>query len=233
MALYAISDLHLPLGVDKPMNKFGAAWDNYVERLADNWQSVVGAGDTVVMPGDFSWATYLEQSERDFNFLNALNGRKILLKGNHDYWWTTMSRLNKFAAKLGLRNIFFLQNNSYMYENTALCGSRGWIHPAWEGFGAEDGKIFNRECARMELSLKSGAADAEEIIMFSHYPPRSAALEDNALTELIEKYGARRVVYGHLHGAAHRGALNGVYGSTEYSLVSADFLKFKPRLIIG
>lgn len=230
MALYAISDLHLPLGIDKPMNKFGAAWDNYVERLADNWQSVVKEGDTVVMPGDFSWATYIEQSERDFDFLNRLNGTKIISKGNHDYWWTTMNKLNKFIADKGYKNIQFLQNNSYRYEESVICGSRGWIHPAWDGFNENDAKMFARECIRMELSLQD-AGEIEDKLLFMHYPPRSTRLERNALTELMQKYGVKDVIYGHLHGAAHKYALSGEIGGTEYHLVSADYLKFMPKLI--
>ena len=155
MALYAIADLHLPLGIDKPMDIFGSAWENYVERLADNWQSSVKNDDTVILAGDFSWATYLEQSTKDFEYLHSLNGKKILLKGNHDYWWTTMNKLKEFTEKNNFSDITFMQNNSFKYEDIAICGTRGWIHPAWDNFGAEDRKIFDREVLRLELSLNS------------------------------------------------------------------------------
>lgn len=230
MALYTISDLHLPLGIDKPMNIFGSAWDNYVERLGDNWQSTIKENDTVVLPGDFSWATYLEQSVADFEFLNKLNGRKILSKGNHDYWWTTMNKLKKFVAEQGYKNIEFMQNNSFMYENTAICGSRGWIHPAWDGFGAEDRKIYDREIIRAELALQS-VGECEDIIFFNHYPVRSSNMETNAMTELLGRYGVKDIVYGHLHGPAHKYAVTGEHDGMEYHLVSADFLRFEPKLL--
>lgn len=226
--LFAISDLHLPLGVDKPMNIFGSAWDNYVERLADNWQSIVGENDVVIMPGDFSWATYLEQSVKDFEFLEKLNGRKIISKGNHDYWWTTMSKLKAFAVKHDFKSIEFMQNNCFMYENTAVCGSRGWIHPAWDGFSEEDKKIFDREVIRAELSLQQ-ARGCEDIIFCSHYPIRSSKLEENKLTELLKKYNVKEVVYGHLHGNAHRYTVNGEHDGMMYRLVSADYVKFIPQ----
>lgn len=230
MALYSIADLHLPLGIDKPMDIFGAGWTNYVERLADNWQSKIRDSDTVVLPGDFSWATYLEQAHKDFEFLNKLNGRKILLKGNHDYWWTTMNKLNEFTAKNGFNSIFFLQNNSYMYDDTAICGTRGWLHPAWDSFGAEDKKIFDREVLRLELSVKS-TRDCGGIYVFTHYPPRSNKLESNAFVEMMEKYKVTKCIYGHLHSASHKNAVEGTVDGIEYRLVSSDYLRFDPILI--
>lgn len=230
MSLFAISDLHLPLGIDKPMNKFGSAWDNYVERLADNWQSIVGQNDIVVMPGDFSWATYIEQSIKDFDFLNRLNGRKILLKGNHDYWWTTMSKLHKFTAEHCFDSIEFMQNSCFMYEDTAVCGTRGWIHPAWHGFSDEDKKIFEREVIRAELSLKE-AGQCGDIIFCSHYPVRSNKLEENALTAVLKKYNVKEVVYGHLHGNSFSFAVSGEHDGICYRLVSADYVGFIPQLL--
>lgn len=227
MALYAIADLHLPLGIDKPMDIFGKAWENYVERLSDNWQSKIKDGDTVVLAGDFSWATYLEQSVRDFEYLNKLNGRKILLKGNHDYWWTTMNKLKEFTAENGFDSISFLQNNSFMYEDIAICGTRGWIHPAWDNFGADDRKIFDREVQRLELSLKS-AADCREIYVFTHYPPMSSSREDNEFTEMMKKYTVKKCIYGHLHAASHRNAVEGLVDGIEYMLVSGDYVGFDP-----
>lgn len=230
MALYSIADLHLPLGIDKPMDIFGKNWENYVERIADNWQGKIKANDTVVLAGDFSWATYLEQAYKDFEFLNKLNGKKIILKGNHDYWWTTMNKLNEFIADNGFDSVSFLQNNSYMYGDTAICGTRGWIHPAWDSFDAEDEKIFNREVLRLELSLKC-VKECSEIYVFTHYPPRSNKLESNAFVEMMEAYPVTKCVYGHLHGTAHKNAVEGSVGNIEYKLVSADYLKFDPVLI--
>lgn len=227
MALYTIADLHLPLGIDKPMDIFGKAWENYVERLADNWQSTIKDDDLVVLPGDFSWATYLEQSERDFDYLHKLNGRKILLKGNHDYWWTTMNKLREFTAAHGYDDIDFLQNNSFMYEDIAICGTRGWLHPAWDSFTDEDRKIFDREVLRLELSLKS-ARDYKEIFVFTHYPPMSLGKEGNAFTGMMKSYPVTKCIYGHLHAASHRNALQGEVDGIEYRLVSGDYLNFEP-----
>lgn len=230
MALYTIADLHLPLGIDKPMDIFGKAWENYVERLADNWQSSVKADDLVVLPGDFSWATYLEQSERDFDFLHRLNGRKILLKGNHDYWWTTMNKLRAFTAAHGYDDIDFLHNNSFTYNGIALCGTRGWINPGWDGFTDEDKKIFDREVQRLELSLKS-AGGAEEIYVFTHYPPISQSCAENEFTAMMKKYPVTRCLYGHLHAASHKNAVQGSEDGITYTLVSGDYLKFEPLMI--
>ena len=231
MALYTIADLHLPLGIDKPMDIFGKAWENYVERLADNWQSKVKADDVVVLPGDCSWATYLEQSEKDFDFLHRLNGSKILLKGNHDYWWTTMNKLNEFTAAHEYGDVSFLHNNSFAYNGIAICGTRGWIHPAWDGFNAEDRKIYDREVQRLELSLKS-AGDAKEIFVFKHYPPISRSHADNEFTAMMKKYHVTRCIYGHLHAASHRNAVQGEVEGITYTLVSGDYLKFEPLLLM-
>ena len=229
MAVFALGDLHLPLGIDKPMNKFGKQWDNYVERIADNWQTLVRDGDTVVIPGDFSWATYIEQAERDFEYLHRLNGRKIIVKGNHDYWWTTMTKLNEYIAAHGFSSISFLQNNSYTADGVSICGTRGWIYPASEGFSESDAKYHAREVARLELSLK--CAKTDEIYVFTHYPPMSRACEGNAFTELMERYGVKKCIYGHLHGAAHYSRIAPEAGGIEYILVSSDYLQFVPKLI--
>ena len=231
MALYTIGDLHLPLGIDKPMDVFGKAWENYVERLKDNWQAVVKKEDTVVIVGDFSWATYLEQSYKDFEFLHSLNGKKILLKGNHDYWWTTKNKLDKFIKDNNFSDIEFLQNNSYVYEGIAICGTRGWLHPAWESFNETDKKIFEREVIRLELSLES-AADCEEIYVFTHYPPISMQRESNAFRDMMKKYNVKKCFYGHLHAAAQHNAFCGIADDIEYNLVAADYLKFSPMKII-
>lgn len=230
MALYTIADLHLPLGIDKPMDVFGGAWTGYVERLEYNWQRKIKEGDTVVLPGDFSWATYLEQSERDFEFLNRLNGRKILLKGNHDYWWTTMNKLVSFAAGRGFCGIEFLQNNSFIYGNTAICGTRGWVNPSSDGFGVDDKKIYDREVMRLELSLKT-AKNCGEIYVFTHYPPLSVQRTENDFTRMMRSYGVTKCFYGHLHSASHKNAVNDVVNGIEYKLVSADYLQFDPLLI--
>ncbi len=227
MALFAIGDLHLPLGVDKPMNVFGGKWDNYVEKIADNWQTAVAPDDTVVLAGDFSWATYLEQTYKDFEFLNKLNGRKIMVKGNHDYWWSTANKLRKFIADSGFVNIDFLQNNHFVYGDAAICGTRGWMHPGWDGASADDERIFAREVIRLGLSLDS-AKDAREIYVFTHFPPMSVRRESNAFTDLMESANVSKCIYGHLHAYAHRNAVNAVVRHIEYRLVSGDYIEFDP-----
>lgn len=230
MALYTIADLHLPLGVEKPMDIFGHSWAGYVDRLEYNWQRKIKPDDTVVLPGDFSWATYLEQSEKDFEFLNRLNGKKILLKGNHDYWWTTMNKLNSFIKEKGFNSIEFLQNNSFVYENIGICGTRGWIHPAWDNFNGEDRKIYDREVLRLELSLKS-VKDCKEIYVFTHYPPISVQRTENEFIRMMKQHGVTKCFYGHLHSASHKNAVNGIEDGIEYRLISGDYLQFDPFLI--
>ena len=230
MALYTISDLHLPLGVNKPMDIFGSAWENYVERLKENWQSVITPEDTVVLGGDFSWATYLEQSAADFEYLNGLNGKKILLKGNHDYWWTTMSKLNGFLAERGVSDVGFLHNNYYMYGNIALCGTRGWNVPM-SGQTAEDKKIYSRELCRLEASISAAKKEnPAETVVFLHYPPLLKDFRENPMTELLKNSGVKRCYYGHIHKSGAKNAFTGECGGISYTLCSCDYLGFMPIL---
>lgn len=229
MALFAIGDLHLPLGIDKPMNKFGRQWDNYVERIHEQWQAVVAKDDTVVIPGDFSWATYIEQAERDFEYLECLNGRKIIVKGNHDYWWSTMSKMNSYLEDHGFKSISFLQNNSFTADDISICGTRGWIYPASDGFSESDLKYHEREVARLELSLKS--AQTDNIYVFTHYPPMSRACEENTFTDMMKKYNVKKCIYGHLHSNTHCNRIADEVDGIEYVLVSSDYLRFLPKLI--
>lgn len=223
MAIFALSDLHLPLGINKPMNIFGAGWENYVEKIEYFWRETVSERDFVIINGDFSWATYLEESLEDFRFINSLPGKKILIKGNHDYWWSTLSKLEKFAAENGISNVAFLQNNAILCGSAAVCGTRGWINPGDRAFKSEDEKIYRRELLRFEMSLKAAADLSETIIAALHYPP------DDAFIELMVRYNVSKCVFGHLHGrkaAEYRIIYKNCY------LVSADFLKFAPKLII-
>ena len=227
MALFTISDLHLPLGVDKPMDVFGPQWENYVARLERHWQECVKPEDVVVLPGDFSWATYLEESVRDFAFLNRLNGRKILLKGNHDYWWTTLHKMRAFIETQGFSEIDFLQNNAYMYKKTAICGTRGWTWAKEQT--EEDQKIYNRELNRLELSIQSALKQQpEELIVFLHYPPIFADAIQTPMAELLQRYNVKRCVYGHIHASGSRYAVEGMENGVQYILVSCDFRGFCP-----
>ncbi len=234
MALFTIADLHLPLGIDKPMDVFGSSWKNYVNRIHDNWQKKIKPDDVIVIPGDFSWATYLNQAYKDFEFLHNLNGKKYIAKGNHDYWWSTMRKMREYLLQNGWEDIDFLQNNCIMYKNTALCATRGWIHPSWESFSESDVKYFNREVMRLELALNEAVKNnPDKIYVFTHYPPMGFEAVGNAFTDTLEKYGVERCYYGHLHAESHRNALNGTVNGVRYSLVSADYIRFDPVLVDG
>lgn len=231
MAIYAISDLHLPLSINKPMDIFGPKWSNYVERLRENWQNIVNKEDIVIMPGDISWATYLTDAVADFKYIHELNGRKIILKGNHDYWWTTMNKLNSFLETNNFDTIEFLHNTAVVYENTAICGTRGW-NIANEHSSDEDKKIFLREKQRLILSLEDARKlNAEEIIVAMHYPPVEKDGINYDFIDIMKEYGVKRCIYGHLHAAAQNYARQGDVNGVNLSLVSCDYLSFIPKLL--
>ncbi len=229
MAIFAISDLHLSFGTDKPMNIFGAKWEGYTQRLFDNWKKKVKNEDIVIIPGDISWATYIEDAYEDFKFLNALNGTKILLKGNHDYWWTTINKMENFLKEKGFDTIKILNNTAFLYNNTAICGTRGWsCYP--ENSQAEDKKIFDRERIRLVLSLEQARAqNPEKIIVAMHYPPLSD--DGNDFSDILKEYGVYRCIYGHLHGSSHQSAFIGEQGGVKFDLVSGDYINFDPLFL--
>lgn len=229
MAIYAISDLHLALSVDKPMDVFGARWSNYMDRLEENWRSTVGINDYVLIPGDISWATYLSQAYEDFSFIERLPGIKIISKGNHDYWWTTKNKLEKFIAENGFSSIRFMHNNSFAVEDAAVCGTRGWEMPGEDGFSAEDAKIYARELQRLELSLKSAVMpDSGRLIVAMHFPVFNSKGGFSEFLGIMEKYHVQLCIYGHLHGEAHKYAVEGMVRGVEFRLVAADHLGFRP-----
>lgn len=227
MALFAIGDTHLSFGVNKPMDVFGGAWNGYVDKLIHGF-SVVKPEDTVVIAGDISWGMSLEQAEKDFAFLDELPGRKLLLKGNHDYWWTTASKMNRFFDEKGFTTLHILHNNCYFYNDVALCGTRGWFYE--EDADGQNEKVFNRELIRLESSLKS--AEGCEIRCFLHYPPLYEGYECGEINDLMRKYGVKHCYYGHLHGGSHRLAVEGIRDEIEYRLIAADYLRFVPKLIL-
>lgn len=230
MALFTISDLHLPLGINKPMDIFGSEWDNYVQRLKSNWQMIVAEDDLVVLPGDFSWASYLLEAKLDFEFLQNLNGKKLILKGNHDYWWTTKNKMNKYLEENGFCSINILHNNYVMYENIAICGNRGWILASGN---KEDKKIYEREIIRLSLSLEAAKKqNPENIFVFTHFPPIADNVYENEFTDLLKKYGVSKCFFGHLHGESKQHAVEGEISGIEYRLVSADYRKFIPYKIL-
>lgn len=227
MALYAIGDTHLALGGDKIMDVFGGGWIGYVDKLRQGFAEVTPE-DTVVLCGDLSWGMSLEESKKDFAFLDALPGKKLLMKGNHDYWWTTASKMERFFVENGFTTLHLLHNNAYFYGDVALCGTRGWFYE--EDRGEQSAKIFNRELIRLEASLKAGGEG--EKFCFLHYPPLYQGYRCQEIIDLMERYGVTRCYYGHLHGGGHRLAVSGQQGSIEYHLVAADYVGFRPTKIL-
>ena len=227
MALYAIGDLHLCLGAPKPMDIFGGAWVGYMDKLKAG-MSVIGPEDTTVLLGDLSWSLDLSHAKADFAWINEIPGRKIILKGNHDYWWSTAAKFQKFCQENGFENIHLLNNNCYEYGDYAICGTRGWFFEE-ERSGQHDEKVFKRELIRLETSLKS--AGEKQKLVFLHYPPRYKGYECPEILALLEKYDVRRCFYGHLHGASHGLAMEGQWDGIEFRLVSADKLNFMPFLV--
>lgn len=226
MALYAIGDLHLSLSTDKSMEVFGAGWENYTERLRQAL-SRLSPEDAIVLAGDLSWGMSLEEAEADFRFLAALPGRKMILKGNHDYWWNTVSKMKSFLEERGITGVEFLHNNCLFYGDYAICGTRGWF---WEeSQGPQDAKVLNREVMRLETSLQA-AGDREKLV-FLHYPPLYQGYQCPEILELLKKYGVSRCWYGHLHGPSCRLARTGRWEGIEFSLISADHLEFNPKKI--
>ena len=231
MALYIIGDLHLSFGTDKPMDIFGGNWENHTEKLKRDWIEKVNQEDTVILAGDFSWATYLQDTYNDFCYIKELPGKKILLKGNHDYWWTTVTSMRNYLKENGFENIDFLYNNSYEIDNKIIVGTRGWALNDTEN--AE--KMISRETARLELSIKDAIekyGEDKEIICVIHYPPIMKNNLRNKFTELMKKYNIKRCYYAHLHGASHKEAVEGIIDGIEYKLISGDFLDFKLVKII-
>ena len=228
MALYAIGDLHLCLGAEKPMDIFGGAWVGYMDKLQQGL-SVVKPEDTLVLLGDLSWALELTQATADFAWINEIPGRKIILKGNHDYWWSTATKFYNFCQQNGFRDMFILNNNHYEYGDIAICGTRGWFFEE-DRSGEHDEKVFRRELIRLEASLQS-AGDKQKLV-FLHYPPRYKGYECGEILELLQKYQVRNCFYGHLHGASHGLAMQGLWDGIDYRLVSADKLDFQPYLVI-
>lgn len=224
MSLYAIGDLHLSLGVEKPMDVFGGRWENYVSKIEDGFAGL-NDDDLTVLCGDITWGMNFDEALQDFLFIDRLPGKKIILKGNHDYWWTTASKAKKFFALNNISSIEILHNNCFEYNNAAICGTRGWFYEESKG-DEHDKKILNRECMRLEASLK--AAGDKEKLVFLHYPPKFRDYECPEILKLLSDYDVKLCCYGHIHAAGCSFAFNGMYNNTEYKLVSADFVKFRP-----
>lgn len=227
--LYTIGDLHLSFGADKPMDVFGAEWENHAEKLRESFKAVA-QDDTTVIAGDLTWGMSLKDCLEDFRFIHELPGEKIILKGNHDFWWSTASKAMSFFRENGLDSIEILNNNCFFYGETAICGTRGWFCPR-ENASDQDKKIMAREVIRLETSLKA-AGEAERKIVFLHYPPFYGKYYSYEMVELLHRYGVRECYYGHIHGAGRLLAFEGEADGVSYRLISADHVGFKPVRII-
>ena len=225
MALYAIADTHLSFGTDKPMDSF-PGWNDYVKRIEENWNKLICENDSVVIAGDISWAMNFDELRADFEFINRLNGEKIIIKGNHDYWWNTLSKMNKFIDENGFNSIKILYNNSYEACGVSICGSRGWF---FESDEAHDEKILIREVGRIKRSIES--AQSDEKIAFLHYPPITTNSRCEEIISLLKEKGIKKCYYGHLHGEAARFAVDDNVEGIDFELISCDRLKFVPKLI--
>ncbi|HOP73007.1 MAG TPA: metallophosphoesterase [Thermoclostridium caenicola] len=232
MAIYALSDLHLSFGTDKPMDVFGDIWKNHAQRIRENWCRVVANDDVVLIPGDISWAINLDEAVPDFHFIESLPGTKIISKGNHDYWWSTKRKFQAFLEANGFRTIHMLHNNAYRIGDYVICGTRGWNDPGDPDFTEEDRKIFRRELERLRLSLEEGKRLGGGIIAMLHYPPFDDAHSMNDFGALLKEYGVEVCVYGHIHGRWDEAWKDETVEGIKYALVSADFLSFTPMRII-
>lgn len=226
MAIYTIGDLHLSLGCEKPMDIF-PGWQGYMEKLEHHWNTLVRPEDTVVLAGDTSWAMKLEDTVADFSFLQRLPGQKLLLKGNHDYWWTTVKKMERFLQEKDFDSLHILHNNSILAEGLAVCGTRSWMFDVGE---PHDEKVMNRELGRLRASLQAAPEGAERVA-FLHYPPVYPNANAQQVIDLLKEYDVKRCYYGHLHGNAIRFAVQGMVDGIEYRLISADALAFCPYKI--
>ena len=237
MALFALSDLHLSLGTDKPMDVFGPIWSDHVQKIYLNWTKKVSGDDLVIIGGDVSWATYLNEAKNDFDFVNKLPGRKLIIKGNHDYWWDSITKLNNFAQQNEYSSISFLHNSAYIYNEYSIAGTRGWILPSADAFGTEDKKIYERELIRLSLSLDMASKLEDKSKSYTrvavlHFPPVSAdGIVDDGIMSILSSHGVNKCIYGHLHGNGIKTAFTGSIHGIDFMLTSADYLGFDPMKI--
>lgn len=227
MSIFAIGDTHLSFGSDKPMDIF-CGWQDYVPRLEKKWRAVVSPEDTVVISGDISWAMSLEQVEKDFAFLDSLPGKKLIMKGNHDYWWTTKKKMDSFITEKGFTTLSILHNNAYKVGDFVICGSRGWFYDAQTG---NDKKVISREAGRIDMSLNEAKKLSGEPVVFLHYPPVMGGEKCDEIMRVLIKHEVKRCFFGHLHGNFSSFVNNETVDGVRFSLISADYLEFCPKLI--
>jgi uncharacterized protein len=228
MAIYAIADLHLSCSANKPMDIFGNGWEGYMDKIVRNWRSTVSDGDTVLIPGDISWAMHIEDAAEDFRLLDSLPGKKIILKGNHDYWWETVTKIERFFDLNHIGTISVLYNNSYNIEDVSIFGTRGWIQKSSSDFTSHDLKIYNREIERLKLSLASDTNKTGRKLVVFHYPPVSISDKCNEFTKIMDEHSIDMCIFGHIHSTEAFEEYNMTIGKTCYKLVSSDYLGFTP-----
>ena len=229
MAIYAIGDLHLPGGQDKPMNVFGSLWNDHAVQIAEHWQQLVQPDDLVLIPGDISWAMHFEQAKPDLLTIADLPGEKLLLRGNHDYWWASIGRIREWLPK----GMHALQNDAFHWQDSVICGTRGWVFPTeLNPLDEQDEKIFSRELIRLELSLQQASALNGPLIAMLHYPPLLKDALSTAFTDLLEQYGVSMCCFGHLHDTGIQNAFQGARNHIDYHLVSCDAIGFSPKLLM-
>jgi len=225
MRLFAVSDLHLSGHDPKPMDIFGAGWENHWQKIAEDWQSKVTDDDLVLIGGDISWAMQPQHAQEDLDAIGAMPGQKLLLRGNHDYWWGSLSRVRAMMPE----GMFVLQNDAWVFGDTVIAGTRGWNIPAGNHDSDQDRKIFAREVQRLELSLKDAVRKRKEgmrLVVMMHYPPFDEKHHPSPMTDLLEQYGVSLVTYGHLHGMHLKNAFEGELRGVQYRMVSCDKLGF-------
>ena len=241
MSLYTIADLHLSTfdKTNKSMEIFGKSWADYMLRINNNWRHLITDEDTVIIPGDVSWALSLEEAESDFRFLDSLPGKKIIGKGNHDFWWSTMRKHEAFFEKCGIKSISFLFNNAYEDEKYIIAGTRGWYNDE-DAANAPDNADFEKLTNRENLRLRASLVEAKklqdkspqkEIIVFMHFPPFWNGKASDGLIEALKEYGVKRVYFGHIHGN-YTVKPHFDYKGIEMHIISADYLKFTPKAVL-
>lgn len=237
MSIYALADLHLSLSCpNKSMEVFGHSWGDYISRVKENWEGTVKENDTVLIPGDISWATYIDKAEEDFRFISELPGRKLLCRGNHDYWWTTIKKMEEFFAEKGLAGLEFVRTNVISVEDTLITGTRGWMIETKESIeGSDNKKIYEREKLRIKMCIdvlnEADPGHEKEHIFMIHYPPITAKKDFTEFAHMMAEGGVDICVYGHLHGKAHKKVYEGDFEGTEFICASADYVDFRPVVI--
>lgn len=228
MSLFAIADLHLSFGADKSMDVF-PGWQDYTVRLEKNWRAIVKTEDTVVISGDISWGMKLEETKKDFTFLNDLPGKKLLIKGNHDYWWSTKKKMDSFFEENGFHTLSIVFNSAVSVGNVCVCGTRGWFYDAETD---ADKKILNREVGRLNASIDIAEMVGLEPVVFLHYPPVYGDMECREILDVLLERNIKRCYYGHIHGGnAAKKAVTGLYKGVNLQLISCDYTGFTPVLI--